>query len=129
MFVSIVHGFSVVDLLSRVSSGAKISAKSLTGWESAINTGFQRRLFLRILTLRCKVFTLQCPEYKSAERKVDKTTSQWKEAFLLLNYRANQETAEAESPGPAETCVHLKSQQLSYFSSTVSATLKPLYPA
>lgn len=69
------------------------------------------------------------PEYRLAERRIDKTISQWKEEFHLLNYRANEESVEAESPSPAETDMHLKSQQLNYFSSTVSATLKPLYPA
>lgn len=112
-----------MDFLSRVSSGAKISARSLTAWECATNLGFQCRLLLSGVTFPlCSVLGVN-------QQKGEQT-----EPFLsgrrgLLNHRAIQGTVEAESPSPAETCVPLKSQQLSYFSGTVSATLNPLHPA
>lgn len=78
------------------------------------------------MTLKCKISTLQYPEYKSAERRVDKTISQWKKGIAEQQSRSGDCRS---SPCPAETCVHLNSQPLSYLSSSVSAILNPLYPA
>lgn len=46
-------------------------------------------------TLKCKVTALQYPEYKSEERRVDKTISQWKKG--IAEQQGKSETVEAES--------------------------------
>lgn len=53
-------------------------------------------------TLKCKVTALQYPEYKSEERRVDKTISQWKKG--IAEQQGKSETVEAESLSSWNLC-------------------------